>query len=192
MLGIIYLFLCFCVGWAVCSLAFPGLNKFTDLTYDNRSINLSPYMLIIPAWFVTGVLTVTWPVYLIALLASNTSSPLTIANCIVLPAALVFFVLTLYYRKTKNEADSESLLCKDSKTRVKEWILLGFIFLLAIILMFSTFYVKDNKLYIGVSVFSDFSPHIGMIRSFSYGNNFLPLIPTMRERILNIILCSSF
>ncbi len=39
-------------------------------------------------------------------------------------------------------------------------------------LMYGTFFVRDGRLYVGVSVFSDFSPHIGMIRSFSLGNNF--------------------
>ena len=39
-------------------------------------------------------------------------------------------------------------------------------------LMFLTFKVMDNSIYVGYSVFSDFAPHLGMIRSFSESNNF--------------------
>ena len=39
-------------------------------------------------------------------------------------------------------------------------------------LMFLTLKVIDNSIYVGYSVFSDFAPHLGMIRSFSVSNNF--------------------
>ncbi|HHT57942.1 hypothetical protein [Herbinix luporum] len=174
MLGIIYLLLCFGVGWAICTYAFPGIYNFTCRTYDNKNIYLSPYLLLLPAWFVSGVLSITWLVYLIGFLARNTASPLTIANAIILPMALLFWGITFYIKRIKNNTldDEKLLVCKDSKTRIKEGLLLGGIILLGAILMWSTFYVKDESLYIGVTVFSDFSPHIGMIRSFSYGNNF--------------------
>ena len=171
MLGLIYLLLCFGVGWAVCSCVFYDLSSHTCKTYDNRNINLSPYLLLIPAWFVTGVLAVTWPVYIIASLAAGTQSPLTVANAAVMPAALCFWAVTFYFKRIKN-GTKVSLLCNDIKTVRGELILLGMVTLLAVVLMWSTFYVKDGKLNIGVTVFSDFSPHIGMIRSFSYGNNF--------------------
>ena len=35
-----------------------------------------------------------------------------------------------------------------------------------------TFYIIANKLHVGFTVFSDFTPHLSMIRSFSKGNNF--------------------
>lgn len=171
MLGMIYLLLCFGVGRGICSFAFPDLYKHTLKTYDNKTINLSPYILLFPAWFITGVPAITWPVYIIALLAADTKSPLTVANIIILPVAMIFWAVIFYNKKLKKSSDG-FLLCDDTRTKVKELILLGLIMLLAIILMCSTFYVKDGRLHIGVSVFSDFSPHIGMIRSFSYGNNF--------------------
>lgn len=171
MLGFAYLVLCFGVGWGVCSFAFPGLSSYTCKTYDNRSINLSPYVLLVPAWFITGVLSVTWPVYFIASLACSTESPLTVANGIMLQAASCFWAVTFYKKKFKKK-NRENLLCNDSKTIAKELTLFGLVALLAFILMWSTFYVKNGQLNIGVTVFSDFSPHIGMIRSFSYGNNF--------------------
>ena len=47
------------------------------------------------------------------------------------------------------------------------------------LLMWRTFFVKEGTLYVGLSVFSDFAPHLGMIRSFSLGNNF----PTVYSHI---------
>lgn len=172
MLGIIYLLLCIGVGWAICSFCFPGLHNFTLSTYDNRAIKLSPYILLVPVWFILGILSMTWSVYLIALVVWPMEEPLLIANAIIMPLAFVLFSFSYYSNFIRNKGSRYSMLCKDNKTRVKEWVIFGFVVLLAFILMWSTFYVKDGQLNIGVSVFSDFSPHIGMIRSFSYGNNF--------------------
>ncbi|MDD4112871.1 MAG: hypothetical protein PHC56_07550 [Herbinix sp.] len=172
MLGIIYLMICLGVGWAICSLCFPGLHRITLSTYDSRALKLSPYILVLPVWFILGVLTMTWSVYLIALAASNMEEPLIIANAIIMPLAFVFLALFYYIKIIRNKKSIYPMLCEDKKTRVKEWIIFGSVALLAFILMWSTFYVRDGQLNIGVSVFSDFSPHIGMIRSFSYGNNF--------------------
>ncbi|HHX11368.1 MAG TPA: hypothetical protein GX731_00995, partial [Clostridiales bacterium] len=172
MIGIIYILLCFCVGWAICTNIFPELSKITSSTYDNKAINLSPYILLFPVYFAVGVLSMTWLVYIIALIASSMEAPLAIANAIIMPLSLVFFAVTFYNKILGIKEEKYALLCKDKKTRVKEGLVLGFITLLALVLMWSTFYVKDGQLFIGVSVFSDFSPHIGMIRSFSYGNNF--------------------
>jgi hypothetical protein len=114
----------------------------------------------------------TWSVYLTASAASGVAEPLVIANAIVIPLAFAFFAFFLYKDLFKNKESRYSILCEDKKTRIKEWIIFSLVAFLAFVLMWSTFYVRDGQLNIGVSVFSDFSPHIGMIRSFSYGNNF--------------------
>jgi hypothetical protein len=171
-LGIAYLLLCFGVGWAICTRCFPNLYKFTSYTYDNRRISLSPYFLLVPIWFITGVLGMTWPVYLIALAFADIKTPLIIGNAVVMPIALLFFLYSYYKFIIKKKILRHSLICGDSRTAVKEGVIVILVTLLASVLMWSTFYVRDGELNIGVSVFSDFSPHIGMIRSFSYGNNF--------------------
>ena len=172
MLGIIYLLLCFGTGWVICELAFPKLHSISRSSYDNKSINLSPYFLLLPAWFITGVLSMTWLVYIIASVSSKMEAPLVMANIIMMPLALILLAFTLYNRLLKNKEYDKSLISEDNKTKVKELIILCSVTLLGIVLFWSTFYVNNGQLHIGVSVFSDFSPHIGMIRSFSYGNNF--------------------
>ncbi len=173
MLGLLYLILCLGAGWTICSYAFPDLSKLTENSYDKGKINVSPYLLTFPVWFITGVLAMTWPVYIIATLASGrTETPLLIANGIVMPVALIAFAAAFYKNVIRNKQHSVSFFYPDKRTRLLELALLTGIILLACKLMLSTFYVKEGQLHIGVSVFSDFSPHIGMIRSFSYGNNF--------------------
>ncbi len=173
MLGLLYLFLCFGVGWVICSYAFPDPGRKTLDSYDRGRIDLSPYLLKLPAWFITGVLALTWPVYLIAyLVAKVTASPLGIANAIVLPVALIAFGVVYYIKQVKQKSADKTSLDSHQSMGWPELLLIVGVTVLACILMWSTFYVKDGQLRIGVSVFSDFSPHIGMIRSFSYGNNF--------------------
>lgn len=172
MLGFIYLLLCFGLGWAICTLCFPGLHNITQSTYDNRPINLSPYILLLPVWFLIGVLSMTWSVYFTALLSSGKEAPLIRANAIIMPLAFIFILFTYYIKVIRYDKAKPFLLCRDKGTRAKEWIIFALVAILASILMWSTFYVSEGQLNIGVSVFSDFSPHIGMIRSFSYGNNF--------------------
>lgn len=171
MLGLLYLFLTITTGWAVSSLVFPELDKYTQSAFDRRNIRFSPYILKLPVWFITGTLLLTWAVYLIASLAAKSASPLMLANMLVLPAALIFSALTFYLRHIKQRL-REPMLCQDKNTLRTEAYLLAGITILAAVLMYSTFYEKNGQLHIGVSVFSDFSPHIGMIRSFSKGNNF--------------------
>lgn len=172
MLGILYLILCFMAGWAICTLAFPGLGRMTEKDYELRRIQLSPYLLLLPAWFVTGTLTVGWATYFVAYLNGSREEPLYYADLIVMPAALLLFAIVLILRLRKHKKVTGNLLCSSKKAIYLELAVLTAVAALGIALMWTTFFIRGDKLYIGVSVFSDFSPHIGMIRSFSYGNNF--------------------
>lgn len=171
MIGLLYLLLCFGVGNVICTAVFPKLGQFTRLDYEGNRINLSPYLLLFPAWFVTGTLVLSWFTYFLGYLFGDYREPLLYANFIVIPVACLVFGINLFLRLHKNRK-FEGLLCQDKRTVYFEFALLLLITLLASILMWKTFFQQGDQLYIGVTVFSDFSPHLGMIRSFSYGNNF--------------------
>lgn len=187
MLGLLYLILCFTVGWAICSYAFPNLNIITQSTYDKRKISVSSWLLLFPAWFLTGTLIITWLTYLTAVLfsVSNLASvlhrnewvrtPLVPANLVSMSVACIitaFFAYKSLYHKRHSKKNESSMVCSDERIIRQEFIFTLAVTLLAGILMWTTFYVKGGVLYVGSTVFSDFSPHLGMIRSFSYGNNF--------------------
>lgn len=196
MIGILYLILCFSLGWVICSYGYPDLAQISKSSYNKQKISFSPYLLLFPVWFIIGSLAMTWATYITAYIFAAREEPLLYANGIIM--SLVTIILIAYWRIKKNSEEVStdetgksrtgasrtmksktmksrtriSLLSDDKKARSIELILLLGITALAIILMWRTFFVKDGDLYVGVSVFSDFSPHIGMIRSFSYGNNF--------------------
>ncbi len=171
MIGWIYLILCFTVGWCICSSIFPGLRKLVNEDYLKRTIQVSPYFILLPAWFVTGTLSMSWTTYLIAYIFRSKSEPLFYANLIVMPIALGITIFNLLI-KWRNKNSGDEIYSKDLRMVRREAFLVFSIILLASILMWTTFFIHGDRLYVGVSVFSDFSPHIGMIRSFSYGNNF--------------------
>ncbi len=175
MLGVLYLLLSFSLGWVICSVAFPKLFAITGTDCLKRKIKVSPYMLLLPVWYTTGTLALTWAVYILAYLNRNTKEPLFYANIIVMPVA--FLATALVYLIKRRTAKKVSLLCQDKRVVIIEFIFLAGVLLLAGILMWTTFYMDDHELFIGISVFSDFSPHVGMIRSFSHGNNFPTTYP---------------
>jgi hypothetical protein len=175
MIGFFYLVLCFTTGAAICSLAFPGLVNSAKTDYNKAAISFCPYLLLLPAWYLVGTLALTWGTYLTAMAFARAKEPLFWANLMILPIAGIVSAVYLWYKKAgKGRLNTVSdVSLKQRKTLSKtEQCLLVSITVLAFLLMWATFFVKGNKLYIGLSVFSDFSPHIGMIRSFSYGNNF--------------------
>ncbi len=176
MFGLVYLILCFLVGWVICTFAFPSLSRIIETDYEKRTITVSPFLLFLPAWFVTGTLALTWTTYLVAYLFGSTAEPLYLANLIVMPIAVAIVAIGIL-RRSEVFSQGFSLWTKDRKAVLVEMILISAIILLGSILMWVTFFVSGDKLYIGVSVFSDFSPHIGMIRSFSHGNNFPTAYP---------------
>lgn len=171
MLGFLFLLFSFTVGWMICSYAFPNLTEEAETTYNKNKISFSPILLYLPAWYLIGTLAMTWATYLIAFLFREAKFPLIIANSIVMTVALVFSLAALS-RKLFHKTKKLTLLTKDKNAIKLEILLVTAVTILACILMWRTLIVIGDRLYIGVSVFSDFSPHIGMIRSFSYGNNF--------------------
>lgn len=174
MIGMLYIFLSFGLGWAICSFAYPKLATITQTDGFRRKISVSPYIILLPAWYVTGTLAITWTTYLMAYLFRNAREPLFYGNLISMPLAFAFILFTLLKLRQK---EKPSLLTKDKKAIRLEFILILAVLLLANVLMWVTFFVSGEKLFVGVSVFSDFSPHLGMIRSFSYGNNFPTTYP---------------
>lgn len=169
MLGLIYLALCFTVGFTVCSFVWPNLGLRTQKTIWGSSVKLSSLFLQLPAWYLTGTILMTWCTYLLAYLFRSMKEPLLIANGIVIPVAMAFsavgIIRALILRKDKKWK-------MFSELRYAELVFIACTFMLVLLLMWWSFFIREGKLYVGFSIFSDFAPHLGMIRSFSQGNNF--------------------
>lgn len=171
--SIIYLVLGVLFGYAVCETLFPKFKYVGAKTFDGKELSLSSYFIRVPAWVLAGVIPLTWVTYLTAYVlktAFGAEYPLTAANIVSMgTVAVVTAVLLLVLRKREKTGE---------EPMTNRWVLLGEIAFFAVLLfffaelMFYTFRVADGTIYVGYSVFSDFAPHLGMIRSFSFGNNF--------------------
>lgn len=165
-------------GYMLCDTCLPAVKNITNATFSGKPIRLSSVFVVIPAAFLTGTILVTWCVYLLASVFSSSGieQALLTADAIVLVAVTVCFFVWLWWKKqTKSlcmyvSERYESI--KKHRITAGEWGGLVLLLILIVQMMFRTFFIWDNKIYVGLSVFSDFAPHIGMIRSFSYSDNF--------------------
>lgn len=129
---------------------------------------------ILPAAFGTGVLMLTWAVYIISWMFSvcaGAEHPLFYGNLIVMTVATL--VLAVLFKKKKKIIFpvAEGMLTRKWILR-KEIILFTTVTVFVTWMMFYVFHMKDGILYSGFSVFGDYAPHTAMMRSFSRGNNF--------------------
>ena len=172
--SILFLVIGIAFGYAVCETMFPNFKKIGETAFDGREIQLSSYFLRVPAWVMAGILPLTWMTYLTAYalkVYGGKEYPLFAANVISMSVFAVATAALLFFRYKKNKAETGSLE-ELNKIKISEWCFLAAIIIFVAQLMVLTFTVKEGKMYVGLSVFSDFAPHLGMIRSFSYGNNF--------------------
>ncbi len=173
MIGILYILLCTLCGGTICGLLFKNLKN------PAKEAGLPAFLVELPAWYLTGTLVVTWLVYLTAYLFQNAEEPLLFANWIVLSLVVVFLAAVVIFRKGWQQ-------WKKAGNGIRNFFLgegsieaaggpLMYVFIAILFtgfLMFLTFHVADGNIKVGYSVFSDFAPHLGMIRSFSVSNNF--------------------
>ena len=134
----------------------PKLSELTEHTFRNRPMHLCKRFVTLPAYFVTGTILVTWTVYMFAFLFRNKKEPLIYANGITLSMFLVFSVVGIYVLWKRNSIDDANKIEIKRKTmKMSDWVFLGLVAFLSIQLMWMTFFVAHNHLYVGYSVFSD-------------------------------------
>lgn len=170
MLALLYLLLCFGTGYVLCSVFLPKLSTLTETTFRGTQIKLSKLFILVPAWFVSGTLVLTWTAYIFAYICRGKSNPLKYGDTVAFILAfliIAFGVLFLIRKKRANQLKGSL-----DNLSIPELVFICLVLVLVLTLMYKTFFVREDRLYVGVSVFSDFSPHLGMIRSFSHGNNF--------------------
>lgn len=166
MLGIIYLILSVLIGYEISGI----LTGPKEISTDTNRI-----WLVLPASFGTGILVVTWAVYIISWFASVTGGsdrPFLYGNLIVLSAAVLILAFLLYRRKKKAQPMKPESMVTDRSRFRKELVFFGILLVFITYMMFYVFYIKDGVMYAGLTVCSDYAPHTAMMRSFSLGNNF--------------------
>lgn len=171
--SILFIAIAVAFGYAVCETLVPNFKKIGEQTFDGRTLSLSSYFIRIPAWVVTGLVFMTWSTYLgayVLKVVAGRDEPLLTANIVSMLLFAVATALLLYLHWKKGQKKIEMIW--KAKVTVGERVFLAALVFFFTQLIFCTFFMKDGNLYVGFSVHSDFAPHMGMIRSFSYGNNF--------------------
>lgn len=186
MFGIIYIILGWYNGYFFLKKLIPSIfnySKTKDLL--RRPVSLPVWMVTIPASFLAGMLLITWTTYIAAYLFRSTQNPILYGNICSLSISFIIAAFITVKNRTKYIA---SLKNTGSGSESKNGVLnglKGFIvkystelfYTLSFLLvwtyfMIRSFYIKKGTIYIGHSVFSDFAPHLSVIRSFSMGSNF--------------------
>ena len=83
--------------------------------------------------------------------------------------------MEIIFRKKRKSPEEKNTAAQDRSPLYRD--LLCYCFFIALCffvtyLTYRSFNIRQGTLRIGYSVFSDFAVHLGMIRSFSFGNNF--------------------
>lgn len=174
MFAILYLIISWFLGYYVIKFFLPSLFKISKVkSLFDKSIKIHHWMVTVPASFLIGTMILTWSTYLISYLFKNTQKPLLFGNIFSIIISLVIIIPLII----KDKKDYE-LFFKEKIFQLKigeNIIEIIFTFISVIIssfLMFYTFNIKNGNINIGPSVYSDFGPHLAIIRSFSFGSNF--------------------
>ena len=182
MLGIIYLLLCTGLGYVVVNTAFPGLDGILDVSYRKVRIDASGLFVKVPLYFISGTMLQSWLTYILAVCLSDGGDPLKGANAVSMTVSACIILAYIIYaliRRTGSGNRTDIITSIRGRfqretvyLKLSEAVIFTRVLCLGLILMYSSFAVFDRQMYVGYSVFSDFTPHISMIRSFSFMNNF--------------------
>ncbi len=170
MFGIAYLAVCLLFGYTVTTLAAPKLADSLTVTFRGNALKASKLFILVPAYFVSGTLAVTWVTYIAANVLRDYGDPLRYANLISIPLFTVLSAVGIFLIcKKKNYPGLKGQL----KAFTAPEIVFLFVFaLIGFTLMWKTLYMTHDRIYVGLSAFGGLSPKLGMIRSFSFGDNF--------------------
>ena len=114
-----------------------------------------------------GYMAAGWVTYLCCYILKvycKIQHPKPYANIFTITLLVFLCVYLKLYNKEKN--------IKNKNTGISEILAFTALFLFILWTMFYVFHAKSGIISSGVTVYSDFSPHTAMIRSFSYHDNF--------------------
>lgn len=168
MAAVAYIVFCILTGYVISTAVLPLKQAETD-SFGGANTGLSQLFYRLPLWFVTGTIVLTWLTYIMACVFSDQKDPLFIANAIVFAVSFAGAVFGLIILLRKKKIPFFSEFKKLSPNEVVSIVLLVSV---VCFLIYITFHVSGDRLYTGGTVFSDFTPHLSMIRSFSRMNNF--------------------
>ena len=156
-------------GLRLCRVLLPRLDG-KRASADARTV--APWVIAAPAAFLAGTLLVTWATYLTASALRHSSSPMMFANIIVMS---VVVLALLADRLRAGAIDVTDISSEGVYGKRRRWVDFGVAatgLVLGSVIMFHTCKIEGNTLILGRTAFGDLNIHLGMARSFSWGDNF--------------------
>ncbi|MDR1638801.1 MAG: hypothetical protein LBT59_03795 [Clostridiales bacterium] len=177
MLALVFLCLAFYAGHSLVSLFLPDLLDPGKLMIDENAkweVLFPRLFIMFPASFAVGVIFTGWVAYFAAYAAQGTNSPMLFGSLAAFAFAIGISALRIFVFKRKPVQFLDyfkEFRAWTKKSAAVSLFLFGVMWFI-IWLMTYTFFVADGKFNMGYSIFSDFSVHTALIRSFSTGKNF--------------------
>lgn len=173
MLGLVYLLVAVWVGQALLRRFLPGLLTISQQDgWQADGARVPDWMVALPAAWLIGSLVMTWATYFLCLILQVSAKPMLLGAHV----SLGFFtVLALWLARRQIAGLGEKIRqgCQGftRRNRLEKLYTLAAL-LMASFIAFYTMIVVGHELKVGFSVWSDFGPHLAVIRSFSFGDNF--------------------
>lgn len=169
MLGFVYLILSILLGFVAVNLFFPQMKFFTETDYNGQRLDISLCFMMLPVSYTFGIIVMNWMSYILACALSKSDTPLFLANEITMVFAIIAVGVGLFIIIRGRIVTIRDIF---SGIAPEEKFMFALIAALFAFLIARSFFVSHGQLYVGLTVFSDFTPHVSMIRSFSFGQNF--------------------
>jgi hypothetical protein len=161
--ALLFLALSFFAGARLCRLLLPSLDGRGRSPEEQH---VAPWVIGWPVAFLSGTLLTTWATYLAASAARHTASPMAVGNVIVM--SLLVIVLALWFFRRRNN----SVASHPGSHGKIDFVIAATGIVLATGMMFYTCRIEGDTLILGRTSFGDLNIHLGMARSFSFGQNF--------------------
>ena len=167
MLAVLFLILAVWIGYILVKVFLPEF--FTE----SRAPRL---MLALPAAFAIGVIVSGVLSYFLCVLFAPTGNGMAFGSAFTM-AAMAACVALAWKRMgfSLPKLDAANIWQEFKAGYMKHVVLYSFFIVLAVFLgwfFFYSFFYSNGRIAAGYSVYSDFGPHVALIRSFSRGNNF--------------------
>ncbi|MBQ3095343.1 MAG: hypothetical protein IJC53_02755 [Clostridia bacterium] len=176
MIGFLYFLLTLVCGSAVSLLVAPSFGHVRSARpLLQGRYTPKAWSVWLPASFIFGVMISAWSACIGAYAFADSGHPMLWGAVCSAALCLVFVVLAACICRTRIQTMVRELRQKGFKALLLE-NRAELLFLLAVavfwsVLIIRSFYYADGDLKVGFSVYSDFCPHLGVIRSFSEGSN---------------------
>ena len=173
MLGLLYLLWIFIIGYYLMLKFTPWFDYATLSDKVHEKPSVPTWMFQLPFAWILGALVVNWINFFLC--NFNRSISTTLLTMTAAGTAAVWIVLS--ERKKADSVFFANLRRLWRGTGKAEWVYLALALALAAYTNLYTLADDGKELLISSGVFSDFAPHISLIRSFSVGENFPPQYP---------------